>query len=29
MMFLCISVRVLTYYFYAFVVKPGGGDGLS
>ena len=27
-MFSCISVRVLTYYFYVFVVKTGGGGGV-
>ena len=30
MKFSCISVHILTYYFYVFVVKRGGGsDGLS
>ena len=28
-MFSCVSVCVLTYYFYVFVVKPGGGGGES
>ena len=27
-MFSCISVCVLTYYFYVFVVKTGGGGGV-
>ena len=26
-MFSCISVCVLTYYFYVFVVKTGWGEG--
>ena len=29
-MFSCISVHIITYYFYVFIVKTGGGgDGLK
>ena len=28
-MFSCISVHIITYYFYVFIVKTGGGEGSS